>query len=67
MPDVRTVGLRVPVPCSDGSQPSWEIAATVYLPPDDMLAAGPGVLVVMPGAGYGRRYFDLPVPGYSQQ
>jgi hypothetical protein len=60
------VDLRVPVPSGDGGQQSWEIAATVYLPPDDVLASTPGALVLMPGGGYGRRYFDLPVPGYSQ-
>jgi pimeloyl-ACP methyl ester carboxylesterase len=38
----------------------------VYLPADDMLAGCPAVLVVMPGGGYSRHYFDLPVPGYSQ-
>ena len=66
MPQVRTADLRVPVPSPGGPQPGWQIAATVYLPADDALAAGPGVLVVMPGAGYSRRYYDLPLPGYSQ-
>jgi pimeloyl-ACP methyl ester carboxylesterase len=66
MAHIRTVDLRIPVPGADGSQPGWEIAATVHLPADNMLASGPGVLVLMPGGGYNRRYFDLPVPGYSQ-
>jgi pimeloyl-ACP methyl ester carboxylesterase len=58
--------LRVPVPSADGEQPGWEIAATVYLPAADAIPGRPPVLVVMPGGGYGRRYFDLPVPGLSQ-
>jgi pimeloyl-ACP methyl ester carboxylesterase len=66
MARVRTVDLRVPVPSPDGTQQGWVVAATVYLPADDVLASGPGVLVVMPGGGYSRRYFDLPVPGFSQ-
>ena len=66
MPPVPTVDLRVPVPSPDGSSQGWEIAATVYLPADDVLASRPGTLVLMPGGGYNRRYFDLPVPGYSQ-
>jgi pimeloyl-ACP methyl ester carboxylesterase len=66
MPQVRAVDLRIPAPSPDGSQQGWEIAATVYLPADDVLASRPGVLVLMPGGGYSRRYFDLPVPGYSQ-
>jgi pimeloyl-ACP methyl ester carboxylesterase len=64
--DVRSFDLRVPVPSADGGQPDWEIAATVYLPPADGLPARPAALVLMPGGGYGRRYFDLPVPGFSQ-
>jgi pimeloyl-ACP methyl ester carboxylesterase len=65
-PQVRSFDLRVPVPSSGGGQPAWEIAASVYLPAEAALAGRPPVLVVMPGGGYGRRYFDLPVPGYSQ-
>jgi pimeloyl-ACP methyl ester carboxylesterase len=69
--DVRSFELRVPVPSSsasaDGGELGWDIAATVYLPAaGDMLAPSARVLVVMPGGGYNRRYFDLPVPGYSQ-
>jgi pimeloyl-ACP methyl ester carboxylesterase len=66
--NVQSVDLRIPVPSSsaDGGQRGWEIAATVYLPAGDVLASGPGALVVLPGGGYNRRYFDLPVPGYSQ-
>jgi pimeloyl-ACP methyl ester carboxylesterase len=54
------------VPCADGDQRGWEIAASVYLPAADALAGRPPILVLMPGGGYGRRYFDLPVPGFSQ-
>lgn len=56
--------LRVPTPGPEG-QP-WELAATVYLPPPLALAAGPNLLVLVPGASYGRGYFNLPVPGASQ-
>jgi pimeloyl-ACP methyl ester carboxylesterase len=63
---VRSFDLRVPVPSAEGEQPGWEIAATVYLPAGDALPSRPAALVLMPGGGYGRRYFDLPVPGFSQ-
>jgi pimeloyl-ACP methyl ester carboxylesterase len=56
--------IRIPTPGPDG-QP-WEIAATVFLPPPLSLASGPNVLVLLPGGGYGRGYFNLPVPGTSQ-
>jgi pimeloyl-ACP methyl ester carboxylesterase len=65
MLNVRPVDLRVPVPSADGGEP-WEVAASVYLPDDDALAGRPVALVVMPGGGYSRRYFDLPGPGFSQ-
>jgi hypothetical protein len=65
-PQVRSFDLRVPVPSSNGGLRAWEIAASVYLPADAWLEGRPPALVVMPGGGYGRRYFDLPVPGYSQ-
>ena len=42
------------------------IAATIHWPDAAALAARPPVLVCMPGAGYSRRYFDIPDPGYSQ-
>jgi pimeloyl-ACP methyl ester carboxylesterase len=51
---------------SGGGQPDWEIAASVYLPADGILPARPAALVALPGAGYARGYFDLPVPGFSQ-
>jgi pimeloyl-ACP methyl ester carboxylesterase len=66
MPNIARVDLRVPVPSPDGSQPGWEIAATVYLPAADALAGRPPLLVLMPGGGYSRRYFDLALPGHSQ-
>jgi pimeloyl-ACP methyl ester carboxylesterase len=56
--------LRLTTPGPTG-QP-WELAATVYLPPPLFLSSGPNVLVLLPGAGYGRGYFNLPVPGTSQ-
>lgn len=66
MPDIRSVDLRVPVPSGGGGQQGWEIAATVYLPAGDALTRRPPALVLLPGGGYSRRYFDLPAPGYSQ-
>ena len=65
MPNIRPVEVMVPVPSADGSA-QWEIAASVYLPAAGALAGPPPTLVLMPGGGYSRRYFDLPVPGYSQ-
>jgi hypothetical protein len=68
----RSVDLHVPVPAPgadgrDGRAPrDWRIAATVHVPADDVLAGRPPALVAMPGAGYNRRYFDLPAPGYSE-
>lgn len=66
MPHVRSFDLRVPVPSRDGERDRWEIAASVYLPAEDARPARPAALVVMPGGGYGRRYFDLPGPCGSQ-
>jgi pimeloyl-ACP methyl ester carboxylesterase len=44
----------------------WTLAATLHLPPPERLKPDAPVLVAMPGAGYNRRYFDLPEPGYSE-
>ena len=38
----------------------------MLLPAADALPERPAVLVEMPGAGYSRRYFDLPDEGYSE-
>src|SRR5262249_14806172 len=63
----RTFDLRVAVPALPAAEADWEIAATVYRPPGlDAAAAATPVLVLLPGGGYGRRYFDLPRTGYSQ-
>lgn len=56
--------LHVATPGPDGQ--AWELATTVFLPPPGALAAGPDVLVLLPGAAYSRGYFNLPVPGFSQ-
>lgn len=56
--------LRVPTPGPEGQ--AWELATTIYLPPPLALASGSNMLVLLPGGGYGRGYFDLPVPGGSQ-
>ncbi|MFD0898840.1 alpha/beta hydrolase [Actinomadura sediminis] len=62
---MRAIDLRVPVATPDGTPSGWQIAATVYLPAQASTTAAP-VLVLLPGGGYNRRYFDLPVPGFSQ-
>jgi len=54
--------ILVEVPGLEG----WTLAATIHLPPPDLLQPSAQVLVAMPGAGYNRRYFDLPEPGYSE-
>lgn len=56
--------LRLSTPGPQG-QP-WELATTIYLPPPLSLSGGPNVLVLLPGSGYSRGYFNLPVPGTSQ-
>lgn len=43
---------------------TWTLAATVHLP--ERVAEHPPVLVCLPGGGYGRGYFDLREPGYSE-
>ena len=60
------VELLIPLPAADGGPDEWRVAATVYLPAREALAGRPPVMVLLPGGGYGRRYFDLPAPGYSQ-
>jgi alpha-beta hydrolase superfamily lysophospholipase len=60
---VRRHDVRVTVPSAldDGE---WELAATAYVP--EGAGARAPLLVMMPGAGYNRHYFDLPHPGYSE-
>jgi len=65
IPNAASVDVRIPVPSANGGRP-WEIAASVHLPAVGALAARPPALVVIPGGGYSRRYFDLARPGYSQ-
>jgi pimeloyl-ACP methyl ester carboxylesterase len=64
--DRHVVDLRVAVPAQPVGEPGWEIAVTVYLPIGEVADAGVPVLVLLPGGGYGRLYFDLPDRGYSQ-
>lgn len=56
--------VRVPAPGAAGQE--WEVAATLYFPRALSLASGPDLLFLLPGAGYSRGYFDLPVEGFSQ-
>ncbi|MEZ4331538.1 MAG: alpha/beta hydrolase [Myxococcota bacterium] len=58
----RRIELRVPVPSARAG--GWQLAATVHLP--DAPPRRAPILVALPGAGYGRRYFDLPESGYSE-
>ncbi len=62
----RRVETRVAVPSTQDGDDNWQIVATVLLPAADALPERPAVLVEMPGAGYSRRYFDLPDEGYSE-
>lgn len=59
------IDLPIPVPSPTG-QHDWELATTIYLPDESALQGRPPVLVLMPGGGYGRHYFDLPAEGFSQ-
>lgn len=54
--------MLVEVPGPEG----WKLAATLHRPPPERLNPDAPLLVAMPGAGYNRRYFDLPEPGYSE-
>jgi len=62
----RRVEARLAVPSTQDGEDNWQLAATVLLPAADALPDHPAVLVAMPGAGYSRRYFDLPETGYSE-
>ncbi|WP_041259562.1 alpha/beta hydrolase [Pseudofrankia inefficax] len=62
--DVKVIDIRVAVPGAPVGEAAWEIAATVHV--DEARSARSPVLVLLPGGGYGRRYFDLPDLGYSQ-
>ena len=62
----RRVETRPAVPSTQDGEDNWQLAATAFLPAADALPERPAVLVAMPGAGYGRRYFDLPGAGYSE-
>jgi alpha-beta hydrolase superfamily lysophospholipase len=62
----QPVEVRASVPSTEGEGQTWELAATVFVPRADTLPDRPAVLVALPGAGYSRRYFDIPEPGYSE-
>ena len=66
MPQLTSFDLRVPLPPAGDAPPGRELAASVYLPDESALAGRPPVLVLLPGNGYSRRYFDLDGPGFSQ-
>lgn len=51
--------VRIPV------RAGWELAGTIFLP-DDTAAPSYPLLMLLPGGGYARGYFDLPVPRFSQ-
>jgi pimeloyl-ACP methyl ester carboxylesterase len=54
------------IPAADASGRPCEVAASIYLPAPRALASGTDILFLLPGGGYGRGYFNLPVPGFSQ-
>jgi alpha-beta hydrolase superfamily lysophospholipase len=59
----RRIDLHVGTgPLDDGK--SWNLAATVHLP--NASCDNAPVLVLLPGGGYTRHYFDLREPGYSE-
>ncbi|MBL7488495.1 alpha/beta hydrolase [Frankia sp. AgB1.9] len=64
--DVKVIDIRVAVPGTPVGEAAWEIAATVHVLAGEARSAASPVLVLLPGGGYGRRYFDLPDRGYSQ-
>ena len=59
------VELRIAVdpPRELAAAGGWEIAATVHVPP--VRRPGSPAYFAFAGASYTRRYFDVPVPGYS--
>lgn len=56
----------VRVPAIGPSGQDWKIAATIFLPLARDLASEPNLLFLLPGGGYGRGYYNLPVAGFSQ-
>jgi pimeloyl-ACP methyl ester carboxylesterase len=62
----QRVEAQLDVPSMQDGENNWTLAATVHLPAADALPERPALLVALPGAGYSRRYFDLPEPGYSE-
>lgn len=58
----RRIELRIPVPAVGAGD--WHLAATVHSP--EALPRRAPIVFALPGAGYGRRYFDLPEAGYSE-
>jgi len=60
---MRSVEVTVDVAGATGLAPA-STAATVHLP--ERLEEPVTVMFAYPGGGYGRRYFDIAAPGYSQ-
>lgn len=58
----RRIDRRIAVPGSGG----LHLAVTLHLPNTASQMRSAPILLCMPGAGYNRRYFDLPEAGYSQ-
>lgn len=66
MNDLRAGVHDLRIPVTDASGLPSEVAASVYLPAPKALASGTDILFLLPGGGYGRGYFNLPVQGFSQ-
>jgi pimeloyl-ACP methyl ester carboxylesterase len=55
--------VRVPIAAVGGLPEGVSLAATIHLP--TVVTPGAPVLFMFPGAGYGRRYFDLQPEGFT--
>lgn len=62
---MRRVETRLDVSAVVPFAAPMELAATIVLP-DTLPEAGPAIVIfAVPGGGYGRRYFDLAIPGHE--
>jgi pimeloyl-ACP methyl ester carboxylesterase len=59
--------LRIPISGSEiPADARWTLAGSLFLPPTDEFSGPRPLLVLLPGGGYARGYFDLPVDGFSE-
>ncbi|MFA4836082.1 MAG: hypothetical protein WC749_08460 [Dehalococcoidia bacterium] len=59
------INLRLDVSDSVSVQGPLEVAASVFLPEREKLAAPPIAIFAVPGGGYSRGYFDMHFPGHE--